>query len=140
MKKSHFGLIEAAFLLLLVALCLFCPFFSPSSGNEPSSRLLSFVELARLEPLAPSCLASYVFLPLLFLWSVAKALFSCLLHGKGESTASFALYIVWAALGLGYLVFLGKGQSYWAFLTVLLFTSASIPFFYLERRFFPVNV
>jgi len=70
---------------------------------------------------------------------MAKVLFSILLKGKSEATASFILYLVWAALGLGYLVFLSQDEAFGAFLTVLIFTSASILFSYLERRFFPTK-
>ena len=136
MKRAHFGLLEAAFILVLVILCLFCPFFS--SPQNPSVGLTLFA-LAKVNLTGSSCLASFVFLPLFFLWSVAKVLFSLLLTGKREAMSSFILYLVWAALGLGYLVFISKDQAFGAFLTVLLFTSASIPFSYLERRFFPTK-
>ena len=132
MKKTYFGFLEAAFVLLLVVLCLFCPFFVSSEGTSN----LSLFALAKIEPTGVTCLASYVFLPLFFLWSVAKTLFGFFLKGKSEAMASFILYLVWAAEGLGDLVFLSQNQNFGAFLTVLLFTSASIPFSYLERRFY----
>ena len=134
MKKKSLGLLEGLLFFAMVVILVLCPLFvTLAPGTSPESVVPLFVVIAN-DPLRVAALASCVFLPLFIAWGIIKITFSFRLKGEAEEKASFWLYFVWAALGLGYLVFTAKDGSYLAFFVEILFTGSSVIFYYLDRH------
>ena len=133
MGRKAFGLGEAILFGVFVLAMLVAPLFSLEDGG--ASSLVPFYAYAAARPSSMEAISTYVFLPLFLLWGLVKAIVSFRLGSAEERKTSFWLTFIWAGLGIGYLAFLGAGNSYVAFYVAIVFTAFCLVFYYLERRF-----